>query len=47
MYTEHDRHGTPGESFHEALVTEQAMEEDGPDPELELLMTAWKEMSGQ
>ena len=45
MYTEHARHDTPGESFQEALVTEQALEEDGPDPELELLMTAWKKVN--
>ena len=45
MYTEHDRHGTSGDSFHEALITEQDPEDDGRDPELELLMTAWKEMN--
>ena len=30
MYTEHDRHGTSGDSFHEALITEQDPEDDGP-----------------
>ena len=42
MYAEQERQGISRECLHETLVTEQAPEDDCPDPELELLMTAWK-----